>query len=114
MLTPPLQEFVQTVDQLMSRELAQPALLGALTPEFQLVLAEPNLLAPEHCCPPAGSYVQHTLYGDPAGGFSLVALLWRPCRASPIHDPHPWGLAGVYRGREGGTRLVGGGPPRAT
>ena len=40
MLTPPLQEFVQTVDQLMSRELAQPALLAALTPEFQRVLAE--------------------------------------------------------------------------
>jgi predicted metal-dependent enzyme (double-stranded beta helix superfamily) len=114
MLTPPLQEFVQTVDQLMSRELAQPALLAALTPEFQRVLAEPNLLAPEQCCPPAGSYVQHTLYGDPAGRFSLVALVWRPCSATPIHDHHAWGLAGVYRGREVETRFVWCDRPGAT
>jgi predicted metal-dependent enzyme (double-stranded beta helix superfamily) len=105
-LTPPLREFVQTVDRLVSRDLAQPALLAALAPELRRALAEPNLLAPEHCCPPAGSYVQHTLYGDPAGRFSLVALVWRPCCATPIHDHHAWGLAGVYRGREVETRFA--------
>ncbi len=105
-LTPPLQEFVQTVDRLIGRDLTQPALLAALTPEFERVLAEPNLLPPEQCCPPATSYVQHTLYGDPAGRFSLVALVWRPCCATPVHDHHAWGLAGVYRGRELETRFA--------
>jgi 3-mercaptopropionate dioxygenase len=105
-LSPPLQEFVRTVDCLIARDLAQPDLLAALAPEMRRALVEPNLLAPEHCCPPAGSYVQHTLYGDPAGRFSLVALVWRPCSASPIHDHHAWGLAGVYRGRELETRYV--------
>jgi predicted metal-dependent enzyme (double-stranded beta helix superfamily) len=106
MLTPPLQDFVKCVDRLVSRELEQPELLTALTPELRRLLAEPNLLAPEHCCPPAGSYVQHTLYGDPSGRFSLVALVWRPCCATPIHDHHAWGLSGVYRGREVETRYV--------
>ncbi|HEY7062374.1 MAG TPA: cysteine dioxygenase family protein [Chloroflexota bacterium] len=106
MLTPPLQEFVRTVDLLVGRELPQPTLLAELTPEFRRVLAEPALLDPRHCCPPAGSYVQHTLHGDPAGRFSLVALVWRPCSATPIHDHHAWGLAGVYRGRELETRFV--------
>ncbi len=105
-LSLPLQDFVKTVDQLLSRELAQPALLAALAPELARVLAEPNLLAPAQCCPPAGAYVQHTLYGDPAGRFSLVALVWRPCAATPIHDHHAWGLAGVYRGREVETRFA--------
>jgi 3-mercaptopropionate dioxygenase len=113
-LTPPLHEFVQSVDRLMGRNLTQPALLATLTPEFQRVLAEPDLLAPAHCCPPAASYVQHTLYGDPAGRFSLVALVWRPCCATPIHDHHAWGLSGVYRGREVETRYAWCDRPGAT
>jgi predicted metal-dependent enzyme (double-stranded beta helix superfamily) len=113
-LTPPLQEFVRSVDDLVSRELPQPKLLAELAPELRRALAEPDLLAPQQCCPPAGSYVQHTLYADPAGRFSLVGLVWRPGCATPIHDHHAWGLAGVYRGREVETRFVWCDRPGAT
>jgi 3-mercaptopropionate dioxygenase len=106
MLSAPLQDFVRTMDGLMARDLALPALLELVTPEFRRVLAEPGLLAPDLCVAPEGAYVQHVLYGDSAHRFSLVALVWRPGAATPIHDHRAWGLAGVYRGRELETRFA--------
>jgi 3-mercaptopropionate dioxygenase len=106
MLSAPLQDFLHTMDGLVARDLALPTLLDRVTPEFRRVLAEPGLLAPELCTAPEGAYVQHVLYGDPAHRFSLVALVWRPGAATPIHDHCAWGLAGVYRGRELETRFA--------
>jgi predicted metal-dependent enzyme (double-stranded beta helix superfamily) len=103
-LSAPLRDFVGTVERLVARELALPRLLDWLTPEFGRLLAEPCVLPPELCRVPDGPYLQHYLYGDPAERFSLVALVWRPGAATPIHDHLAWGLAGVYRGRELETR----------
>jgi 3-mercaptopropionate dioxygenase len=104
-LSAPLRDFVRTVDKLVLRDFDLPTLIQWIAPEFRRVLAEPDLLPPAQCCPPAGAYVQHLLYGDALHRFSLVALVWRPGAATPIHDHLAWGLAGVYRGRELETRF---------
>jgi predicted metal-dependent enzyme (double-stranded beta helix superfamily) len=105
-LSAPLAEFVRAVEEQLARDVALPALLERLAPELARVLAEPGLLAPELCRAPARAYAQHVLHVDPAGRFSLVALVWRPGCATPIHDHRAWGLAGVYRGGERETRYA--------
>lgn len=105
-LSAPLAALVRAVEEQLAREIALPALLERLAPELARVLAAPGLLPPELCRPPAGTYLQHVLHADPAGRFSLVALVWRPGCATPIHDHRAWGLAGVYQGREHETRYA--------
>lgn len=45
-------------------------------------------------------YVQHVLHVEPDGSFSVVALVWRPGQATPIHDHVSWCVVGVLQGTE--------------
>jgi len=36
----------------------------------------------------------------PAGRYSIVALVWKPGQATPIHDHRCWCVVGVWRGLE--------------
>ncbi|MBT8063268.1 MAG: cysteine dioxygenase [Gammaproteobacteria bacterium] len=54
---------------------------------------------PEACCEPGDeSYRRHLLYADPAGRFTVLAVVWRPGQGTPIHGHTAWGAVGVYRG----------------
>jgi predicted metal-dependent enzyme (double-stranded beta helix superfamily) len=48
----------------------------------------------------AGRYRQHLLHAEPDGSFSVVALVWRPGQATPIHDHVTWCVVGVLQGME--------------
>ena len=43
-------------------------------------------------------YARHLLYGDPAGRFSILSLVWDHGQESPIHGHHTWCAVGVYDG----------------
>jgi predicted metal-dependent enzyme (double-stranded beta helix superfamily) len=45
-------------------------------------------------------YRQHLLHVAEDGAFSLVALVWLPGQATPIHDHVCWCVVGVWRGLE--------------
>ncbi|MDX3078412.1 hypothetical protein PV364_39730, partial [Streptomyces sp. MI02-7b] len=63
-------------------------------------LQHPDLLSPEHMEPDSAQYRQHVLHVDPQGRFSLVALVWLPCQATPVHDHTTWCVVGTYLGTE--------------
>ncbi|MFC0407360.1 cysteine dioxygenase family protein [Roseomonas elaeocarpi] len=46
----------------------------------------------------AERYVRHLLHSDPAGGYAVVALVWRPGQMSPIHAHRTWCALGVHAG----------------
>ena len=45
-------------------------------------------------------YRTHVLHVEPDGGFSIVALVWRPGQLTPIHDHVTWCVFGVIQGVE--------------
>jgi 3-mercaptopropionate dioxygenase len=45
-------------------------------------------------------YCAHTLYVEPDGSFSIVALVWRPGQITRIHDHITWCVLGVIQGIE--------------
>ncbi len=49
-------------------------------------------------------YLQHVLYVAPDRRFSVVALVWDPGQATPIHDHVTWCVVGVLEGQEGQIR----------
>lgn len=50
--------------------------------------------------PDPASYRIHLLHLDPAGRFSVSAMVWGPGQGTPIHNHTVWGMVGVLRGRE--------------
>lgn len=63
----------------------------------------------------ASRYQQYLLHCDPLERFSVVSFVWDAGQSTPIHNHTVWGLIGVLRGAETGTRYAlgaAGAPPR--
>ncbi|WP_378740331.1 cysteine dioxygenase [Nocardia brasiliensis] len=75
-------------------------------------LAQPDLLPDEYREGDPDRYRQHLVHTESDGSFSVVALVWQPGQATPIHDHVAWCVAGVYEGAETERRyeLRGAGP----
>ncbi|MFJ8585880.1 cysteine dioxygenase [Streptomyces sp. NPDC093595] len=63
-------------------------------------LGAPDLLTGAQCEGDPEHYRQHVLHADPDGSFSVVALVWLPGQATPVHDHVSWCVTGVHRGEE--------------
>src|SRR5215212_7002092 len=57
-------------------------------------------LPPDQQRPGVDSYRQHLLHVSPSRRLSVVALVWLPGQATPIHDHVSWCVVGVYQGVE--------------
>jgi len=67
---------------------------------LRLSLADPALLEQRHREPAPDRYRQHLVHVHPEGRYSIVALVWKPGQATPIHDHRCWCVVGVWQGRE--------------
>jgi predicted metal-dependent enzyme (double-stranded beta helix superfamily) len=63
-------------------------------------LPDPALLEPRHREPAEDRYRQHVVHVHPRGRYSIVALVWKPGQATPIHDHRCWCVVGVWQGSE--------------
>jgi 3-mercaptopropionate dioxygenase len=72
------------------------AVAGALRP----ALGDALLLRPDQRVGDPAAYRQHLLHVADDGTFSLVALVWLPGQATPIHDHLAWCVVGVHEGAE--------------
>jgi len=59
-----------------------------------------DVLTAEQRLGDAHRYAQHVLHVEPDGGFSIVAVVWRPGQETPIHDHISWCVVGVVEGFE--------------
>jgi predicted metal-dependent enzyme (double-stranded beta helix superfamily) len=67
--------------------------LRAHLPGPDVLTAEQRLGSPDHHC-------DHTLYVEPDGSFSIIAVVWRPGQITRIHDHVTWCAFGVIQGVE--------------
>ena len=54
--------------------------------ELERNLPSPTVLDAEQRIGDPDAYRSHVLHSEPDGGFSIVALVWRPGQVTPIHD----------------------------
>jgi predicted metal-dependent enzyme (double-stranded beta helix superfamily) len=47
-------------------------------------------LSPAQWAGNADRYTRHLLHADPAGRFSVMALIWHPGQRTPVHGHHTW------------------------
>jgi 3-mercaptopropionate dioxygenase len=68
--------------------------------QLRLHLPTPDVLTTEQRLGSPDDYTGHTLYVEPDGSFSIVALVWRPGQLTRIHDHVTWCVLGVIQGVE--------------
>jgi predicted metal-dependent enzyme (double-stranded beta helix superfamily) len=52
--------------------------------------ADPDLFTPAQRIPSPDCYARHVVYGDPAGRFTILSLVWMPGQFSPPHAHQTW------------------------
>ena len=63
-------------------------------------LPDPDILTAAQRIGDPLEYICHLLHAEADGSFSVVALVWRPGQATPIHDHVTWCAFGVLQGAE--------------
>jgi len=56
------------------------------------------LLTPEQCKGSDQCYTRHLLYADPAGRYTVVAIVWSPGQQTPVHAHYTWCAYRVFSG----------------
>lgn len=80
--------------------------VDAVTAVLRERVADPDLLDASWLDPGPDGSREQVLHVDPAGRFSLVALVWAAGGTTPPHDHVTWGVVGVHRGVEVETRYA--------
>jgi predicted metal-dependent enzyme (double-stranded beta helix superfamily) len=103
---PSLHALTSDLDRAVRRAAPGQATVDAVAAALQPALGDPELLRPDQRIGDPAAYRQHLLHVADDGAFSLVALVWLPGQATPIHDHLAWCVVGVHRGAEYETRYA--------
>jgi 3-mercaptopropionate dioxygenase len=95
-----LRRLTASLDALVARNDEPNVVAARVGMLLRPALVDPALLEARHCEPAADRYRAHLLHVHPAGRYSIVALVWKPGQATPIHDHRCWCVVGVWRGLE--------------
>ena len=96
----PLADFVRGMTQLLEQGADEAAILREGRALLASLIAQDGWLPEPLMQPDPDSYRIHCLHVDPAGRFSVSAMVWGPGQGTPIHDHTVWGMVGVLKGKE--------------
>ena len=95
-----LRSLTRSLDALVAADHDASAIAARVGMLLRTALGDPGLIEPRHCEPASDRYRQHIVHVHPAGRYSIVALVWKPGQATPVHDHRCWCVVGVWRGLE--------------
>jgi len=95
-----LRRLTRSLDALVAANNDSHAIAARVGMLLRPALSDASLLEPRHCEPADDRYRQHLVHVNPAGRYSIVALVWKPGQATAIHDHRCWCVVGVWRGLE--------------
>lgn len=104
----PFRDFVQSMTDLVNRDLSEPDMLVFARPLLVDLLRRDEWLPAQYAQPNPDRYQQYLLHCDPMERFSIVSFVWDVNQETPIHDHTVWGILGVLRGAEISQRYIGG------
>jgi 3-mercaptopropionate dioxygenase len=95
-----LQQLIGDIRSVIANESDAARVGVGVADRLRPYLSHPDFLTPEQLEPDPNQYRQHILHVEPDGSFSIVALVWLPGQATPIHDHVSWCVVGVHLGEE--------------
>ena len=101
-----LGNLVSAVRTATRRRASWAGTVGLVADQLRLHMPTAEILTAEQRYGDPTKYRCHLLHAEPDGSFSVVALVWRPGQATPIHDHVTWCVFGVIQGAECEERYV--------
>ncbi len=98
--TAAFQQLVADIRAVVQSHEAAAEIGPAVAQLLQPRLGRADLLAASELEASETEYRQHVLHVEPDGSFSIVALVWLPGQATPVHDHVSWCVVGVHLGEE--------------
>jgi predicted metal-dependent enzyme (double-stranded beta helix superfamily) len=95
-----LGDLVGAVRAATRRRPGWPETVELVMDRLRLHLPSPDVLTAEQRYGDPLTYRCHVLHAESDGSFSIVALVWRPGQATPIHDHVTWCVFGELQGSE--------------
>lgn len=95
-----LAELTADLDRAVRGHASEAATADAVAHALAPYLGAEGLLTSEQRDGDPERYRQHVLHVADDGAFSLVALVWLPGQATPVHDHVCWCVVGVHQGEE--------------
>jgi predicted metal-dependent enzyme (double-stranded beta helix superfamily) len=95
-MTRPIDQFVHALGAALDETGGDPARRAATL--LRPWLGRDDFLGGCDCSPRADRYARRLIHADPRGRFSVLALVWSPGQASPIHAHHAWCALGIHCG----------------
>lgn len=92
----PLDVFVSELGAALELPGVDPARCAAEM--LQPWLGREDFLGGCDCAPLPDRYARRLIHSDARGRFSVLALVWSPGQASPVHAHHAWCALGVHCG----------------
>jgi predicted metal-dependent enzyme (double-stranded beta helix superfamily) len=96
----PLADFVRGMRELVDQGADEAAILREGRALLATLIAQDAWLPDAFMEPDPDHYRIHRLHVDPAGRFSVSAMVWGPGQGTPIHDHTVWGMVGILKGKE--------------
>jgi predicted metal-dependent enzyme (double-stranded beta helix superfamily) len=87
-LTPALAMLVAEIDAACDSPPA--AKKDRIIAALEAAVAQVELLTPDQRMPQSSCYARHLMHSDPAGRYSIVAIVWNAGQFSPPHAHHTW------------------------
>ena len=103
---PVLTDLTEDLDRAVRGHPSDAETAACVSQALAAYLGAEDLLTPEQREGDPEHYRQHVLHVARDGAFSLVALVWLPGQATPIHDHLSWCVVGVHEGDEAETRYA--------
>ena len=95
-----LRSFVGDMGALLATSPTEAVILAQGGELLRGLVRHDDWLPDRYAQPDPTRYLQHLLYRDNQRQFSVVAFVWGPGQATPVHDHTVWGLVGLLRGGE--------------
>lgn len=95
-----MRAFVTGFGALLDQSLDESAIIADGRRLLADLIRDDTWLDPAFTKPHPQHYQQYLLHCDSSLRFCVVAFVWGPGQATPIHDHTVWGLVGVLRGME--------------
>lgn len=99
-LSPVLATLIGSIRDVVRSGVGDAQVAEAVAALLQPCLAQGSFLTEAQRAPDPIHYKQHVLHVEEDGSFSIVALVWLPGQATPIHDHVSWCVVGVHEGQE--------------
>ncbi len=92
-----IREYVDAVDELVSKIENRSDLVAAIMPLKKRLLQTKNLIPQSFLIEKEGiPYTRNLLHADPDGRFVVMALVWKAGATTLPHDHKSWGVVGTY------------------